>query len=72
MIIDIILMWVALLGFEDNKPKYDLHPQKTTFKMNDTLIILILMLIGCIFFIGVFFLIGSCTESGLYYNSNLY
>ena len=72
MILDIIVMLVTLLGFEDNKPKHDLHPQKTTFKMNNTVIILILLLIGCIFFIGVFFLIGSCTDSGVYYNSYLY
>ena len=67
----IIMMLVTLLGF-DNKPKHSLHKKEDTFKLNDTVIIYMIIVFGVIFFFGVFFLIGHCTDSGVFYNSNLY
>ena len=73
MILDILLMsLVTLFGFDESRPKYDLHKKEDTFKLNEGMIILILFVLGCVFFISIFFLIGSGTESGIYYNSNLY
>ena len=67
-----LLLLMLLKMCESNKPKYDLHKKNDDFKLNDTHIILILAIAGIIFFMAIFFLIGSCTESGLYYNGHLY
>lgn len=69
MFLDLLFM---LLGFVDNVPKHDLHPRKTPFKFNDATIIFILFVGSCIFFMLLFVFVGSCTESGVFYNSNLY
>ena len=71
MILEIILVLLNLFEME-NKPKYDLHKKEDSFKLNDEVIILMFIMIGVIFFLGIFCLIGHCTDSGVFYNSNLY
>ncbi len=65
-----ILILLTLLGFDDNvKPKYDLHKrQEKGFVMTDKTLMIIIAVVGSIIFISMFFLIVSCTDSGLFYN----
>ena len=72
MILDIIVVLLNLFDMNNNKPKYDLHRKEDAFKLNEGIIILAFMVIGVIFFLAIFFLIGHCTDSGVFYNSNLY
>ena len=72
MIWDIILVLLSLLGFEDNSPKYDLRKKQQPVILNDAQIIFIMIVLGLIIFGGIFVLCGHCTDSGVFYNSQLY
>ena len=70
-----IILLLTLLGFEDNtyKPKYDLHKREDRgFVMTDKDLMIVILILGSVIFIAMFFLIVSCTDSGLFYNHFLY
>jgi len=72
MIWNIIMMLLYLMGFDDNKPKYDLHKKQEGIKLNEAQFILILFVLFIVFFGIIFIFCGHCTDSGVFYNSNLY
>lgn len=64
-----IILLLALLGFEDTtKPKYDLHKKEEVRGLTDKELMIMIAVFGSIIFISLFFLIVSCTDSGLFYN----
>lgn len=69
-----ILMLLFNLSLGENVPKNSLYPKpkRNSFKLNEAFIIIMFFIFACIFFISIFFLIGSCTDSGVFYNSHLY
>lgn len=70
MIKMLLILVLNLLGFEENKPKYDLHKQKTG--VTDMELMIIISIIGIILIALMLVFIGSCTDSGVFYNSQLY
>lgn len=69
----ILILVLNLLGVgQQNNNRVDLHRKPEPIKLNTSLIILVSCVIAFIILMVFMIFIGSCTESGVYYNSHLY
>ena len=69
----ILMLLLNLLGVEQqNNNRVDLHRNPEPIKLNISLIILVSCVMAFIILMVFMIFVGSCTESGVYYNSYLY